>query len=82
MDYTKLLFAAEVHRLAAELRASDWTEYVRKPNKDDLIKHAQPGSAVYVQSCEKWHAENPLSEYITKAFALIRDTALQIKTLE
>jgi hypothetical protein len=71
MDYKELLFAAEVRKLATEMRNGDWSDYSAHP---DVIA-IRPNRIAYREHREAWTAENPIEPYLLRAVVLIRDTA-------
>jgi hypothetical protein len=66
MDYTKMLFAAQVHDLAIAYRRSEMP--------DELDPADEP-------SFDAWISAHPISQYVPDALQAIRNTALQIEAI-
>ena len=78
MDYTELLFAAQVRDLAVQLRHREAQDYFDQPEIVDKTKASEEEAA---KLHSEWYAEHRLSAYIPKAYRMIRDTADQIRAL-
>lgn len=73
MDYAELLFAAEVRKLAAELREAQMDRDMRP------YEHTE---ATYQRDMRNgWGSEFPLSGFIPAAYQEIIATAKQVKAL-
>ena len=70
MDYTEMMFAVEVHRLASALRNSAMGEFAKGTGLEDEAKYA----AVAI-----WKAENPTKLFAAEALKEIQDVAAAIR---
>ncbi|GEM_PF-3720447 len=77
MDYNELLFAAEVRRLAVEIRNSEWTEY---SNSGETVIPKGDRAAFY-KARQEWEEDHPLQKYLLLAVSHIRSTASYLRTL-
>lgn len=59
MDYTELLFAAEVHKLAREIRQNQLVSSLEKWRGD-------PASTEFYT--DKFHKENPFEKFVEQAY--------------
>lgn len=74
MDYQKLLFAAEVHRLAGELRAAERQQKMRRES-------GLTGEDLRIAT-ERWDAEHKVMSFVPQAVALITNVAEMIEPIK
>lgn len=79
VDTTELLLAAEVHRLATELRNRRWTDFVASA---DARTKVEKNSPVYQQMKNRWELEHPISHYVPDATAQLKNVVKQLKSID
>lgn len=80
MDTCRLLFAAEVHKLAQTLRNEAWQAKLRKHR--DVHNNQNDDDTGADELKLNWSRENPIGNFVRDAFKIIRDVASQIDVLD
>lgn len=79
MDTTELLLAAEVHKLATELRNKRWSEFVHSADTRARIEKDSPACK---QVKARWELEHPIAHYVPDATAQLKNVAKQLKSMD
>ena len=78
MDHIELLVATHVRDLALKIRTSDWSKAADAAGFAELTDENRTEAEKYKT---QWGSENPVSNYVVRAYGLIHDIALQIRTI-
>ena len=78
MDCNELLLAAKVREIAMQIRQFEW---LTEADRLDYVGKQVSNPALATHLFDEWHASRPLTGYVPRAFAIVRDMALQIRSI-
>ena len=79
METSDLLLAAEVRKLAEEIRGRRWADFI---GSADVRTRVEKDSPTYTQVKARWEAEHPLSHYVPNATNQLKRVADQLKSID